>query len=460
MKFSLTSAFIVFMVTSFAHAATTEIQTINKGINGSTGWVASYGTASEQVRSDNGYLSIAGRGGAGQYFLVNGKSKYQIATATALKASNWGAIGVTYYDSNWNEVHVVRKEVTDDLRFGGQESRYAIGIVPPSNAAFGFLWVWNDDVNGYTQVDNFELLNYFPSGDATFDGSQPVGDQYTQTFPDGRNLLVNGDFETSEFEGDEFWNVLEIDDSVYWQTQPYLGGTNGLHVGSPFGVNLISQVTTELVGGSAYSMVFTGGRNSYAGSGSPWAIVGVDYYDGNWNKLDSDSTAITNFYDVGKFPRSNDTILQLQPPVGTVNSVVWVWVEAGDSPLWVRRIKVSEADLEPPVVDVTSVRAFGAGRAFDARFSDNTAVDNSTLDSNDFKVIGPNGEERSVAYNPPRPFQYPDYSIEGVFDAAENGTWRVIYNPGEIADIFGNAAQRPSPGATDQVVATFEINEN
>lgn len=446
------------ITTSTAVASLTEQQTSNENINGSAYWNVSYGTAPQQLRTNNGYLSVAGVGGAGQFFPVNGKSKYQIATCRALKSSSWSGFGVTYYDAFGNEVHVVRKEITADIRNGDGESRYAIGIVFPESAVLAYLWVWNNDGAGYVQLDDFRVVNYFPDGNAAFDGSQPAGSQYTQTFPADRNLILNGDFETTDFEGDEFWNVVEIDNSVYPRTSYTLGQLFGLHVGSPSGVNVVYQIVPEIQANKQYSLEISAGR---VGTGQV-GVVGVDFYNSSWNKL-GDASAEVQPWVGGKFGGPSTQVLNFSTPSGTVHLVVWTWVPATGE-VYLNRLVLNEREYEPPVVELRSAADISStfvSNSIRLRTTDNDRVDSSTRDGNDLTVIGPNGQERSVAYtdNPfyGELFVY-DYTVNGSWSASDNGTWSIRYNPGEIVDISGNAAILPFPGANSQILGSFEVN--
>lgn len=297
----------------------------------------SAGTAEEQLRTDNGYLSVAGIGGAGQFFVVNQQSKFQIATCTAVKSSRWSAFGVTYYDESWNEVGVQRKRIFADVQFNDPETRYAIGLAVPDDAVFAYLWVWNDDSTGYVQMDDFRVVNYFPEGNASFDGTESPGNQYTQTFPAGRNLIINGAFETFAFEADEFW----VDSTGFGarkpnEFEPYVG----LGLGNAKVLSLISQEVRDIQPGNEYTLTIRGGLES-----SLVAVVGIDFLDADGNEIDEVFQAVTDTWQLdGPEPGPGLQTLDFTMPIDAQKAVIWVWVPktgSGSANLWLNELSVT-----------------------------------------------------------------------------------------------------------------------
>lgn len=446
-------------------ASLTEVQTVNGGVNGSQGWVASFGTAPQQVTT-NGYLSVGGIGGGGQFFTMNGKSLYQIVRCTALKSSSWAGFGVTYYDASFNEIGSQQKVITADIRNGDQETLYAIGLVPPSNAVYGYMWVWNNDSNGYVQVDNFRLENYFPDEHADFDGSQAPGDQYTQTFPDRRNLMVNGSFETFEFETDEFWNVVDVNNSVRRERlQIGIAGVSSLRVGSANQADFLYQTIPGVQAGQPYTFEVAYGRLR---DDAPAAFAGVDFFDANGNKIGDTVIQLDSTFIFGRFASPVREFRNVTAPNGTAYAIGWAWTAPlgdTDSPLYLNTLSLKTREFEPPTIelvqapDVTvETSPFSYVMAF--RINDNDRLDRDTLDGNDFTVVGPNGT-RTVGFRPRnpnigggRPLDEYEWSLRGDdLTAADNGTHTIFYTNGEIVDINGNATV-----LQNTAVGTFQVN--
>lgn len=435
-------------------ASWTEKQTVNELVNGSQGWIASYGTSQQQV-STNGYLAVNGVGGAGQYFAVNQQSKYQIATLIGSKAGSgaWAGFGVTYYDASWNEISVQFKEIKADLGLDATPTRYAIGLVPPSNAVWAYMWVWNNNRNGFVHAGDFRCMNYFPEGNFSYDPSAPAGSTYTQTFPETRNRIVNGNFETRDrFEADEYWNVVGSDGSVYYDEyiSYTLGGYSYFRMGSETEVNMIYQYVSDLQPGQAYTFNIKGGRAGGDVEGSPYVVAGVDFYDANWNKLGDESKAMTKGY-------SSTDFVNFTPPNGTVNTVAWVWAQP-EATFLMNELSIRPREYTPPRIELGDIRGpFDTG--WTVKITDSN-LDTDTIDSNDFVFVGPDGVERLVWYQavPPRlsggwPRDHYTYYLRSG-SSAPNGTYKIYYQNNEIGDTSGNLVDL----GTNNLIGAFEIN--
>ena len=442
-----------------------EQQTSNNTINGLDSWNVSAGTAPEQVSVNNGYLSIGGIGGAGQFFGVNGRSRYQIAKCIAVKASSWAGFGVTYYDAAFNEVGVQSKEITADLRFGGNASLYSIGLVPPPNAVFAYLWIWNNDPTGYVIAQDFKALNYFPYGDADFNDSNPLGNRYTQTFPADRNLIINGSFETNQrainfadpYEGDEFWNVIGSDDSVFYQRSDGLGGPTGLRIGSVTETNVIYQTVPDVQAGQPYTLEVsflrefaTSSECTPAGCNLPsdvaGAVAGVDFFDSNWNKLGDQSVTLRQF--------ENFDAVNFTPPSETAHTVVWVWVEQNQEPgeqTIISSLSITPSEFEPPTFELLGIDSSGTPVVATFRITDNEEVDLSTVNFTNFVYVGPDGEEIATFHSRP-PNGPSDQHRYSMFAPLVSGTYSLFYNNGTIKDVAGNATFVEST-----LVGTFQV---
>lgn len=103
----------------------------------------------------------------------------------------------------------------------------------------------------------------------------------------------------------------------------------------------------------------------------------------------------------------------------------------------------------------------GPTYTFTVTFSDNVAVDVSTLDSSDIRVTGPNGYDRIATFlsvdtnsdGTPRTASYQISSSYTSWDGAENGTYTIIVQPNQVRDVNGNAAVAGSIGTFNVAIA-------
>jgi hypothetical protein len=86
------------------------------------------------------------------------------------------------------------------------------------------------------------------------------------------------------------------------------------------------------------------------------------------------------------------------------------------------------------------------GYTFTVRYSDNNAIDVSTLDTNDIRVIGPNGFEQLAEFvgvndtnnGTPRMARYRFAAPGGSWNAADNGVYNLSIEPNQVSDTSGN----------------------
>lgn len=457
-----------------ALAAQRERQTTNHNFATSQGWQTSAGTPASTTIQWNGKMEVIGRGGAGQFFELNHATPYQIAacTATTSDGDEWAGFGVTYYDQWWNEVHGAQKQIR---RGDGNPIRQSLGIEYPADAVFAYVWVWNDCCST-TTVESLSVDNFFPEG-FEFDAGAPPGDQYRITYPERRNLIENGDFGAARFfdfaagqsfyEGHEFWNRQAADNAIVFEQVP--GGLpfSAMRLGDPNSSALMYQIVPEVTGGGDYTFEVLGGRRQVF-EAAPYAIAGIDFFDGSWNKLGAQTMVLDDVLRIGKLVSAPRQSRNLEAPPETSHAVVWVWVEAlGDNQyadLWLSSVELRVREFETPVIGLFAVNDVEAEQnGNDVRFwiTDNDRLDQSTLDNSDFFAIGPGGQRRELTYVIPNPFTgrplTEKYRVNGLFTEADNGRWIVYYEAGEIADRTGNAALLPFPGAVSQYVAEFRV---
>jgi polygalacturonase len=128
------------------------------------------------------------------------------------------------------------------------------------------------------------------------------------------------------------------------------------------------------------------------------------------------------------------------------------------------------ADSTPPTASATAANITTAGGTtydFTVTYSDNVAVNASTIDSSDVRVIGSNGFNQLaslVSVNPsgngtPRTATYRITAPDGVWDETDNGTYTLALQANQVGDTSGNFVAADTLGtflvnATDTIAPT------
>jgi len=113
----------------------------------------------------------------------------------------------------------------------------------------------------------------------------------------------------------------------------------------------------------------------------------------------------------------------------------------------------------PNVADVTT--AGGTSRSFTVTYSDNWAVNVASLDSNDIRVVGPNGFDAPALFmgvddssdGTPRQATYVVKAPGGTWDSADNGSYAVVMQPNQVSDAF-----TPPNFVAAGTLGTFQVN--
>jgi parallel beta-helix repeat protein len=127
---------------------------------------------------------------------------------------------------------------------------------------------------------------------------------------------------------------------------------------------------------------------------------------------------------------------------------------------------LTETDTTAPVAetviapDVGQTELGQTSYQFTIEFTDNVAIDVTTLDDGDVTVTGPDGFQQNAAFvsvtpagnGTPRTATYRITPPGGAWDAADNGAYTIGLNANQVLDTWGNAA--PS----DPALATFTVN--
>lgn len=115
------------------------------------------------------------------------------------------------------------------------------------------------------------------------------------------------------------------------------------------------------------------------------------------------------------------------------------------------------------VLNAANVTAGGSPtHSFTVTYSDDSAVRVASLGSSDLVVIGPNGYSNAVEFvgadlpadGTPRTATYSVSAPGGSWDAADNGTYQVILQNGEVTDTSNNAIPEAALGAFTVAIVT------
>jgi hypothetical protein len=96
----------------------------------------------------------------------------------------------------------------------------------------------------------------------------------------------------------------------------------------------------------------------------------------------------------------------------------------------------------------------GSSTVFTVTYTDDTAINVGTLDSNDIQVTGPNGYSQTATFlgvdvnsnGSPRVATYSVTAPGGTWNGSDNGAYTVLVQAGEVADMGGNPAGAGSIG--------------
>lgn len=340
-----------------------ERQTSNEGFaNGLTDWQFKNGT-SEGVTSeswesmpddssqgvnrkflsepDDGRLDrvvkISGNNGIWQVASVSDAARFQVACCNARKRlipgavgpMGWAGFGVIYYDAAWQEVARFEQQIFDfklnAWQLGGQGlSQYSKGTTIPSNAFYAILWLANDGVNTELWADDFLLLNEY-IGVPLQDRTAPFGSRLRQN-PLETNLIANNYFNgIITFDDSDVSDPFDVPGrSILCNSDFHWDGAGDLRRGELFGESAYWQFL-DLIPEATYELSVTY-RNS-----AP-AVVGMDFYDEQWNYLGKVSEPLDggfNFVFESGFEAARDT-RRFVVPAGAKYSSFFIWQAPGE----------------------------------------------------------------------------------------------------------------------------------
>ncbi|MEO0644830.1 MAG: DUF4347 domain-containing protein [Cyanobacteria bacterium J06650_10] len=176
----------------------------------------------------------------------------------------------------------------------------------------------------------------------------------------------------------------------------------------------------------------------------------------------SGTIGVSGFIDIPVTLTSSD-------PDGGLNHFVAVIKEAdgstgATSPVIVLELgSVSGPDTTAPTATLNAIdltTAGGTEYSFTVNYADETGLDEITTDLNDVVVTGPNGAltVTSSTDNGDSSVTYTVAAPGGDWDSADNGTYNITLQAGEVADTLGNSVAQQSLGSFDVTLAGPDVS--
>lgn len=305
---------------------------------------------------DGKVVKLSGRVGLWQYAAINGKATRQVACCNARKrlipgangTTGWAGFGVIYYDASWVEIDRQEQQIFD-VKTNAIEpdvgySQYSFGLNIPSDAVYSILWISNDGNNTELWADDLILLNMF-SGPPRQDLSQPVGSRFTQD-PLSTSFLGNASFNgIISFDYVDFNSGFSVSDRFILANSSYFWDSALLSQSARIDRGIMRNASAQwqlidLVPGETYEL-----RVAYGDYGNQ-AVVGIDFYDSNWNQIDKVSEPLDANYS-GFFPTGGTAFLDKQlftVPTNAAHSSFFIWNAEGG------QISIYQAYITPAMV--------------------------------------------------------------------------------------------------------------
>lgn len=465
-------------------SAILDQQSVNRQFNGPQGW-NNVSSQSQLVTGSDGNtaLFLNGAGGWSQFIPLNGAADYHLVSILARRSnldhpsSGWAGFGVTYYDEFFNTIDVVSREIKEAAgTISLSELRYEISTRIPDNAVFANIWVWNSNNTTSTTVDEFSIAHFFPDNDVLARDGVLVDPRKVD-----RNLISNGTFQQYGRYQDDI--VVGLSGTSFWSTDVAENGTGiqfrsgFLEVGARDCATSLWQ-NIDVAANTTYELRVDALRRNVQGGfspmGRPWASIGVDFYDSNWQFLSKEVIAVNDVtasaeVDLLNYFVNNPATVKtasFSSPAGARYASCWIWIEGSGPerfvPLVVRslRLRAVGLDVSPPTAAVTRepITTGGATQiGFDILITEPSGL-GANVPGAEATVSGPNGYRRDVVVLRSLGIGNGTTVLISTVDAPggqlgreDNGIYTVTILAGQIQDIYGNFMPQ-------QQIGTIEVN--
>ncbi|MEG4963768.1 esterase-like activity of phytase family protein, partial [Microcoleus sp. K4-C2] len=280
------------------------------------------------------------------------------------------------------------------------------------------------------------------------------------------------------------------------------GGTADISTASSIGglaaFSTASETATITVNPVNDAPSFTKGGDSNAIAGA--AVQTVNNWATSISKGPANESSQTVSFNLSN---DNNTLFTLQPAIDAAGNLTYTPASGVSGIATVTATLKDSGGIENNGVDTSAAQTFtieitadtilpaasnlvatniivsgGTTETFTVDYSDNVAVNSSSLDNSDIRVTGPNGFNQlatQVTFTPtgngtPRTATYQITAPGGSWDLGDNGNYAIAIESGQVSDINNNfvAASNlgsfnvniPNPGSFNFSAANYEIGES
>ncbi len=374
-------------------------------------------------------LSAAGSGASQTLDVIAGET-YTFTGNAKTSSSGYNAVGINFFDEDFNFLDGAAEQITST-----DWSSYQLESVAVAGSRYVQIWAYKDEIGGDFFVDNLTL-----DTDAVAPPPPPTGSE----------LLSNPGFESG---GLDSWFGFTGSETVS-DTESFAGG-NALQLS---GADSGTAQFLDATAGTEYS--FSGYAKT---SSSGYVGVGLNFFDANYNALGGSINKTVTTADWQQFQETSTA------PAGTQFVQIWTYKSDASGDAFFDEFSLTVNDGTPPPTDTTAPTAALSATPlttegttqfdFTLTYSDDTAVDVTSLDSSDIRVTGPNGYNQiatlvsvnDTTNGTPRPAVYRITAPNSTWQDTDNGTYTVALRSNQVQDTSGNAA-------TAANIGTFAVN--
>ena len=382
-------------------------------------------TISETVSfsGDRALLLTAAASGANQFLSVTAGETYTLSGTTKSSSGGYAAIGLNFFDADYNFLDGGDLRTTSNRWQTSQLEKTA-----PDGAQFVQIWAYKNSADGEFFVDNliFDTESITPP-----EPPAPRGE-----------LLDNAGFESSLSNWGSFTGTESI------STTDSISGGAALQL-SAAGSGVSQFVSAEP--GTDY--VLSGYGKS---SSTNYAGFGLNFYDANYNFVGGSVSAQLLSNDWTLYERATTA------PEGTVYAQVWTYRTNAEGAVLFDELSLkpdtaAPVDTAAPTATLSASDLSAEGQSayeFRVTYTDETAVDVSSIGRGDVGVTGPNGFGQVATFvsvdsagdGTPRTATYRVSAPNSVWQAANNGVYTVRLRNNQVEDTLGNKATAATLG--------------
>lgn len=372
--------------------------------------------------------SAAGSGIAQILDAVVGET-YTLTGSAKSSSGGYTGIGINFFDEDFNAVGGSSQRVTSD-----RWKPYQIEAVATASTRYVQIWTYKDDATGSFFVDSLSV--------ETGTDVPPIAPPAA-----GDELLDNAGFET------ELSNWAGFTGSETISTAESFTGEQSLQLTA---AGSGASQFVEAIALQEYQV------SAYAKSSSAdYVGFGLNFFDADYAIL---SGSISQSVTAADWQQYQSTATA---PAGTQYAQVWTFKAAADGEVFFDDLSLSPADATPPADTTAPTAALSASDLttaastydFTVTYSDDAAVDVSTLDSTDIRITGPNAFAQTASLvsvdssddGTPRTATYRIIAPGSEWKESDNGTYTIRLRRDQISDTSGNVATAANLG-------TFEVN--